>query len=155
MTEDERTREELLAQIEHLTEAEERFRSLAEYAPFPIVVIGEDLKVKYVNRLMPGFKEGDVIGRSIFDNITAEDPEEVKRTIKRVFETGKPGHFTIEGPSFEGGRSTYHTTVSPILKDGRVVAVTNVARDISKETQAAEALRPTPPSRVSSSTTTD
>jgi PAS domain S-box-containing protein len=119
---------------------EDQFRSVVEAAPFPIVVLGPDKLVKYVNRLMPGYSHDDVIGRPIFDNVTAEDPSEVEAVIDRVFETGEPGEYTIEGPRFEGGTGIFRTTVNPILEGGRVVAVTNIARDITQETRAAEAL---------------
>jgi PAS domain S-box-containing protein len=122
-------------------EMEQKYRSLVEYAPFPIVVIDKDMKVLFVNRLMPGFKNEDVIGRSIFDNITAEDPEAVRLTIQQVFETGEPGQYLIEGPSFDGGRGMFQTTVSPIIKDGKVVAVTSVSMDVTKERNAAAALQ--------------
>ncbi|UCC93242.1 MAG: PAS domain S-box protein [Thermoplasmata archaeon] len=145
MSEDGRTREELLEEIDRLREADresgERYRSLVEAAPFPIVVVGRDRKVKFVNRLMPGFKPEDVIGRPIFDNVSAEDPAEVEAIIDEVFETGEPGEYTITGPRFEGGKGIYRTTVSPIIKEGKVVAVTNIARDITEETRTAEALQ--------------
>jgi len=162
MAEDERTKEQLLEEVEHLKdrladcarseeelkhaekamqESEERYRSLVEYAPFPIVVMDSDLRVEYVNRLMPGFKPEDVIGRSIFDHIKAEDPKAVEDTIKRVFDTGEPGQYIIKGPSFDGGIGLYRTTVAPMVKDGKVVSVSSVSRDITKETEAAEALR--------------
>jgi PAS domain S-box-containing protein len=127
--------------VERLRESEERYRSLVEAAPFPIVVVGPDLKVKFVNRLMPGYTHDDVIGTSIFDHITTDDPKVVEETIKRVFETGEPGEYTITGPRFEGGTGTYRTTVSPVVKDDRVVAVTNIGRDVTMENEAVEALR--------------
>jgi PAS domain S-box-containing protein len=126
---------------EALKESEERYRSLVEYAPFPIVVLGQDLKVKFVNRLMPGYEAEDVIGSSLFDHVEAEDPREVEAAIESVFETGEPAEYTIEGPSFKGGRGTYVTTVSPIVRDGKVTAVTTIARDVTTERLAARDLQ--------------
>ena len=141
MTDDGDGEEHSADEMERLMDSEERYRSLVEYAPFPIVVLGPDLKVLFVNRLMPGYTHDDVIGTDLFDHVKADDPKVVKETIARVFETGEAGEYTITGPRFEGGNGIYRTTVSPVTKDGEVVAVTNISRDITKETEAAEALR--------------
>ncbi len=140
----EQLKDQLSQQIEskdELAKSQVRYRSLVENAPFPIVVIDRDLKVLSVNRLMPGFKEEDVVGRSIFEHIQAEDPELIRTTIERVFETGEVSDYQMKGPKFDGGTGIYLTTVSPIIEEGKVVAVTSVAVEITKEIEAAIALK--------------
>ncbi len=124
-----------------LRESEGRYRSLVEHAPIPIVVMDRDLKVMFVNRLMPDCKAEDVIGKSIFEHVRTDDPEGVRATIEKVFETGKVGQYQMQGPSFDGGIGTYITTVSPVIKDGEVVAATSVSLEVTKELEAATALR--------------
>ncbi len=126
---------------EELAVTEKRYRSLVESAPFPIVVIDRDLKVLSINRLMPGYKEEDVIGKSIFEHVQAEDPELIKTTIERVFKTGEVGDYQMKGPRFDGGTGIYLTTLSPVIQDGEVVAVTSVAMEITKELEATRALK--------------
>ena len=140
----EQLKDQLSRQIdtqEELAKTEERYRSLVENAPFPIVVIDRDLKVLTVNRLMSGYKEEDVIGKSIFEHIQTEDPELIRTKIERVFKTGEVGDYQMEGPRFDGGTGIYLTTVSPVIQDGEVVAVTSVAMEITKELEATKALK--------------
>ncbi|NOQ54504.1 MAG: PAS domain S-box protein, partial [Thermoplasmata archaeon] len=155
MDDEGRREEKLLEQIEQLKDqlslqmdsreamavTEERYRSLIENAPFPIVVIDRDLKVLSINRLMPGYKEVDVVGKSIFEHIKAEDPELIKTTIERVFKTGEVSDYQMKGPRFDGGTGVYLTTVSPVIQDGEVVAVTSVSMEITKELEANMALK--------------
>ena len=135
----EQLRDQLSRHVESqkdLTKAVERYRSMVENAPFPVVVIGRDLKVISVNRLMPGYNEEDVVGRSIFEHIEANDTELIRTTIERVFETGEVADYQVKGPKFDGSTGIYLTTVSPIIEDGEVVAVTSVAMEITKELKA-------------------
>jgi PAS domain S-box-containing protein len=125
---------------EGLRESEERFRSLVENAPYMIIILDRASKILFINYTVSGFAADSVIGTSIYDYISLEFHAEVRRCVEQVFETGEPAAYEITGVGPDGTTSWYFTRVGPIKHDGKTIAVTLIATDITERKRAEEAL---------------
>ena len=125
--------------IERLRESEERWRSIATN-PFDFVtVVDADTVFQYVNRAVPWLRPEDLVGRaSIYDWTAPEYHATIRKTVREVFETGKPGYYEAYSPMVP---AWFGGVVGPIVRDGKVVALSVQARDITAHKQAELALR--------------
>jgi PAS domain S-box-containing protein len=126
---------------EALRESEEKFRSLVENAPDFIAIVNAAGKILFINRTAPGFTIDEVIGASVFDYISTEHHELIRKSIKRVFHTGKPDAFEVTAKAPHGSTSWYSTRVGPIKRDGQIFAVTLISTDITERRQTEQELR--------------
>jgi len=89
-----------------------------------------------------GKKAGDVLGR---DDTFLFPPEEAKTIMdgdRAVMNAGRHQTFEEILTTASGGKTIYLTTKGPLVDDeGRVIGLFGIARDITKRTQAEEALR--------------
>ncbi|MFC1980434.1 PAS domain-containing protein, partial [Chloroflexota bacterium] len=121
---------------EKLRESEEKWRSLVESSPNIIMVVGRDNTIEFINHTVPGINVEDTIGRSIYDYIQPEYHDVVRKAINRVFETGEPDGYEINGVGPEGRLSWYETKIGPMKHDGQIVAVLQITSDITERKQA-------------------
>jgi len=126
---------------EALQESEERFRSLVENAPYMIIISDREGKILFINYTTSGYSVEDTIGTSLYDYISVEHHDEVRRSVNGVFECGEPAAYEITGAGPDGTTSWYSTRLGPIKRDGHVIAVTHIASDITEHKQADEKLR--------------
>ncbi len=127
-----------------LRESEERYRTLAEASQDIIFVIGKDDRVEYVNSYaatMVGLPADQVTGKPRASLFTGEPGARQFQTLRRVFETGKPGR--SEGPMRVAGSLRWfdHFLMPVTDPQGTVTSVLGVSRDISDRKQAEEACR--------------
>ena len=123
-----------------LRESEARFRSLVETAPSLILMVGDDCRILDVNRVQSA-RRADVIGRSVLTHITPEYHEVVRNTILNVFATAAPAIIEHEGVHSDGRTTWYSSNLGPVVRDGRVAAVTVVANEITERKAMEDALR--------------
>ena len=126
---------------EELRDSEARWRSLVENAADLILTVDRQGTVLFMNRTPPGLTVPEVIGKSAYDYIEPEHWDMVKAAVAGVFSTGNPDHYEIWARGPHNTLAWYSTRIAPIIKDGVVVAVSVIARDISESRRAAEALR--------------
>jgi len=126
---------------EALRESEERFRSLVENAPYMIIIADREGKILFMNYTVAGFNVEDTIGTSLYNYISVEYHNEVRRSIKGVFESGEPAAYEIVGAGPDGTTSFYYTCVGAITHDGHVIAMTHIIVDITERKRVEEALR--------------
>lgn len=120
---------------EALRKSEERYRSLAEAAEDSIFIISRDDRIEYVNSFAArqlGCRPEELIGRPLASLFPPDVPDQQKRNLQQVFETGKPGHF--EGKISFLDRETWQDVCLVPLRNeaGEVSAVLGIARDISE-----------------------
>jgi len=127
---------------EALRQSEERWRSLVRKIPDIILVVARDGTILAVNRSVSGGIVEETIGKSVYDNVAPEHCDTIRKSLERVFQTGKFDTYEILGVGPHGLNTTwYETRVVPNERDRQVVAVTLISRDITERKRAKERAR--------------
>ena len=125
-----------------LKEGEERWHSLAETAPCVILTVQRDGTIQFLNRQVGNYKPEDTVGTKVLDYVPPNHHNIMQKAIEHVFQTGSPMSYEVLGAGPEGPASAwYMTQLGPILKDGKVVAVTMAATDITEKKNVYKALQ--------------
>ncbi|RQV99371.1 PAS domain S-box protein, partial [bacterium] len=129
---------------EYLRQSEEKYRVLVENMTDAVFMVDCEKKVLSVNqsaaRLLQ--KNADqVIGKTIFDLFPKELADNYHASIGHVFHSGKP--LVVERKSLFANREIWLVaSLSPIKdKNGNVIAVIGVSRDVSERKYAEQKLR--------------
>jgi PAS domain S-box-containing protein len=129
-----------------LRENEEKYRLHFENASDVIYSIDADFRLISVSPSVEGilgYKPEELIGQRFSDLyvVAAEYLENAVSDTLRVF-AGEPiSQSVYEFIAKDGTRKFGEVSASPLIRDGKVVAVVSVARDITKRRRAEEALR--------------
>ncbi|MDY6969767.1 MAG: PAS domain S-box protein, partial [Spirochaetota bacterium] len=121
-----------------LKESEEKYRSLVEYATDLIMHLDIEGNIQFINHTPLGVKKEDVIGKNVLDFTSNEFHGEIQEAHKYVLKSGEPESYEFLG---NVTNNWYSTIISPIIKDGEIIALTLVARDISLRKKAEEKYR--------------
>ncbi len=125
-----------------LRNSEEKWRSLATTAPAVILMVGRDGLIRFLNRTVGEYTPENSIGTSVYKYVPPRHRKILKKNIEGVFRTGEPDSYEIIGDGPEGpGSAWYQTHVGPITSEGKVIAVTLIAHDITKRKLMEKALR--------------
>ena len=123
-------------------QSEERWRSLVQNIPDIILVVARDGTILAVNRTVSGTTVEETIGRSVYDNVAPEHRDTVKKSLERVFQTGKPDTYEILGVGHHGLNTTwYEIRVVPNERNRQVVGVTLISTDITERKRTEEKVR--------------
>jgi PAS domain S-box-containing protein len=126
---------------EALQDSEEKWRSLTENSIDYIMTLDCDGTLLFVNRTPSGVTREEVIGTSIFDHFPEKFKLVLKESINRVVETGEPDKHYVEYTSPDGITRHFEGRAAPIIRSGRVAAITINATDITEHQQLAEELK--------------
>jgi two-component system nitrate/nitrite sensor histidine kinase NarX len=120
----------------------DRWLSFSENAPGIIAIIDRSGYIQFLNRTLRSDKMEDILGRSIYDLINPEYREIARTAIEHTFETGESSEY--EALILPGEPNLWFSThVGAIKQDGRVVAATIIATDITEKKHAQDALKAT------------
>jgi len=123
-------------------ESEEKWRSLAETAPCVILKVQRDGTIQFLNRPVGNYMPGDTVGTKVWDYVPPDHHSVMRKAIEHVFQTGSPISYEILGAGVKGPASAWYIThLGPILKDGKVVAVTMASTDITEIKKVHEELQ--------------
>lgn len=126
---------------EEIKESETRWKALVENSLDTILIMDMEGKIKYINRTLPGFDIGKVIGSSCFDYMPQETIKLQKDVLKGVFETGKTQSFEFSAMGQHGKIVSYSSQIIP-LKKGEVVSLAiQISKDITKQKKKEEELK--------------
>jgi len=127
---------------ETLRESEGKWHSLAETVPCVILTVQRDGTIQFLNRSMGKYTPEKTVGTKVWDYVPPDHHSVMKKAIDHVFQTGSPISYEILGTGPEGPASAwYMTQLGPILKDGKIVAVTMASTDITEMKKVQESLR--------------
>ncbi len=107
------------------------FEDVIEYAPDFFNVIDQDGIVLHTNSKTITEVGNTYSGLSIYENILPEFRKNVRKTIRRVFRTGKVDHYEVATAYYGVPYRWYMTNLAPIMRDGKVEAVAMYIRDIT------------------------
>ncbi len=112
-----------------LQDSEGMLRSIVESAPNPIAISDRDGNLVFINKVAPGLRPEDVIGKPAWQFLIPEDQPKVKACLLEVVTTGKPGFYEATGRS--GLRWRVH--VGPRYEAGVIAGATFVAWDVTEQ----------------------
>lgn len=116
-----------------LLESEEKFRSIVDNSPDIILRIDLQGVITYINYEYASQKPEDIIGKTLYEFMPTEFKEIAQSTIKKVFTDGLS--LSFENLSISGDDSIlwYRNNVAPLTQNGKVIAATIIATDISEQ----------------------
>ncbi len=126
---------------QELRESEEKWRTVGEAVPDFIILYDRQGTILFINRILPGYRREEVIGRTTFDFLPAEFHEPKRKALQRLFEMGEPYELEVMGAGQPGEVRWYANRGRPIYRDGRVVAALQVSTDITERKRDEERLR--------------
>ncbi|HTK04758.1 MAG TPA: PAS domain S-box protein [Candidatus Eisenbacteria bacterium] len=118
-----------------LRDAEQMWRLLSEHVPDVVMTVRRDGTIHYVNRPLPwiGMSKGSVVGRPFIEVLPPEYRGQAKKTLPRVFTSGKESSAELRIPSGSGGApSLYELRIGPVRRDGETFAVLAVFTDVTR-----------------------
>jgi PAS domain S-box-containing protein len=83
----------------------------------------------------------EVIGKTSFDFFESSGAEDYSRSDALVIETGEPSQAEIWMESPAGKRVLLDTIKAPLWRDGRIIGILGICRDITRRRKAEDALR--------------
>jgi PAS domain S-box-containing protein len=127
--------------VQALQESEERFRAMVETNPECVNVVAADGTLLHMNsggvRVLGGNCDEVVVGRCVYDMISAQDRDTFRAFNERVC-AGEKGSLEFEVIGFDGRRRQMETHAAPMRDtDGTLVQLA-VTRDVSARKQAEE-----------------
>lgn len=115
---------------------EERFRAIFENSADHIMLIDKNFTIIMINRLTGGYKENEVIGKSLFDFQPPENVDVLKNALDIVFKNKAPHMYETEY-MLDGKKMYFSSSISPIFgSDGEVDNVVFISRDITAKKQS-------------------
>ncbi len=133
--------------VEALRESEEKYRLLTEAARDIILALDLDGRIIHVNRAgleISGYSEQDVHHANIEDFLPPEYLTEIRQWCARWHagdDFDSVHLYRTEFINKEGQRVPVEVSSTPLVKQGRIIGVLIVARDISERIRAEEALQ--------------
>ena len=129
---------------EALRQSQERYRSLAESSPDAIFILDRELAIQYVNRVAAqwlGKADTELLGHSQAEFFPPEIARQHQAVVQRVFETGESTR-TERGQPFHGTVKWVETRLVPLRNPrGEILSVMVMARDLTEQKRAEEALK--------------
>jgi PAS domain S-box-containing protein len=131
----------LAGDLSGLAECPEVWRALVEAVPDLLLLVLPDGTIQYLNRAVPGVPREAVLGTRLFDYVDRELEVELGRSLAEIFAGGGARMREVKVTHPDGAVRWYATHTGPVLRDGRAVAATVVARDVSEWKRTESALR--------------
>jgi len=132
---------ELRQTEEALRESEEKWRSLLKDTPDIVMIVDSEGTLRFINHTVPGIKKQEATGKMVYDYVSPEHHDTMRKNLERIFQTGQSASQEISGVGPHGSLSWYQAQLGPIKQDGRIVAASIITRDITECKRAEEVIR--------------
>jgi two-component system cell cycle sensor histidine kinase/response regulator CckA len=117
-----------------------KLEAMIETVPDFVCQLTPDAVFEYVNRAAPGLTREQVVGRTLFEFTDPAVHALIRETFARVVATGESATYRSLGFGSQGPQTPYFIRVRPLIKDGKVVALTTIATDVSELQRATRRL---------------
>lgn len=113
------------------------FRSVAESLADNILLLDPAGLIHYANNTVPDLTIEQVLGTPVYRYVPEEYRDVIRRCHERVLATGQSGRYETAYASETGEMSWWETRVNPVLRDGCVVALVQIASNVTERRKAA------------------
>jgi two-component system cell cycle sensor histidine kinase/response regulator CckA len=126
-------------QLGELLRGQELWHSIAE-SPFDFVSLVDAAGTYlYINHTELGFRAEDLVGKAtLSDYLAPDDHPRVREALHSVFELARPAYYEARVPAND---RWYATMITPIRREGRVIAASVLSRDCTAQKRALSASR--------------
>ncbi len=132
MNDEEKTREQLCAELQAARQQIAEFTSILELVPDVILKTDAQGFVKFASKAVPGVPHEDVIGMNVVDFTQPEMREQSIRMQKRV-QAGESAFAEFEAKGPDGQPTWVAARAFPIMQDDRVVGQIGILSDITPQ----------------------
>jgi PAS domain S-box-containing protein len=129
---------------EKIEESEKKYRNLVDNMQDLVYIIDEKGNIQFVNQAVAdrsGFGIDELQGKSIADFFTKESLKYLEETYRKRTTGDEVGVYELDYYDRAGNVRTIEAKERPIIRDGKIVEVQGIARDITQRKQAERALR--------------
>jgi len=112
-----------------------------EFPPDIVLIVREGGTVLYVNRPLGLRTEEEVVGSLLTDWVFPEQHATVRDALARVFASGRADGVVLHGIQGHDPDAWFECRIAANQRDGRVVSVTIIARDVTRYKHTERALR--------------
>ncbi|PKO15221.1 MAG: hypothetical protein CVU39_11485 [Chloroflexi bacterium HGW-Chloroflexi-10] len=117
------------------------YQEIVKEAPETIIIIDRDGRILFHNDHAEGADPAQFVNRNIFEFFLPEYYDLVRSKIKKVFDTGQTDSYELASTYNESDPRWYMTNLGPIIRDGRVVAVSLFIRNTTEIKRAQRELK--------------
>jgi PAS domain S-box-containing protein len=118
--------------------ADELWRALVSSAFDLVFAVDAGYTVLFANRSVPGWDVKEFPGRLAHELVIPEHRDDSRRLLERVFHEGKTLEIEVQDARVH---RWYSCRVTPVAREGRVIAALIVASDVTEKKKAEQALR--------------
>jgi len=111
------------------TELAEQLQTILQSAPDRILQVDREGVIHFINNTITGYSPEQLIGRSIFEYTPSEDHARMRQALEAVFTDGTEQEYVVRGRGHDGAMRRYHSRLSPVMQDGRIVRAIITARE--------------------------
>lgn len=106
--------------------------SAPEFPPDIVLIVRDGGTILYVNRPLGRRSEEEVVGSLVTDWVFPEQHAAVSDALGRVFATGRADGVELHGIQGHDPDAWFECRIAPNQRDGKVVSVTIIARDVTR-----------------------
>ncbi len=129
---------------EKIRQSEKKYRDLVDHMQDLVYIIDEKGDIQFANRAVAersGFGVDELQGKSIVDFFTKESLQYLKEHYRQRTTGEEVGVYELDFYDRNGNIRTIEAKERPITKDGKIVEVQGIARDITERKNVERALR--------------
>ena len=126
---------------EKIKESEERWNALTQNTSDYILIVDKDNTIRYINKTFPPQTPEQVIGKSVYDYVAKEHHDVMRRSVGKVFKTGKSENYEISLNIPEVGKIWMDIKVIPINSDEEIRGVIMINSDTTEKKKVEEKIK--------------
>jgi PAS domain S-box-containing protein len=127
---------ELVGPSEAPCDSEALWRSLVECHPDQVLIFDRDGTIRFTNRVLPGFRREDLIGRDGFEFVLPDHRERARAVVRQVWDSGEPADLEVPAYRLDGAPGWFYLRLAAIRREGRTVGLVASSREITGRKQA-------------------
>jgi len=129
---------------EKIEESEKKYRDLVDHMQDLVYIIDDQGTLQFVNQAVAdrsGFSIDELKGKSMVDFFTMDSVKYLEETYRQRTTGEGVGVYELDYYDNQGNVRTIEAKERPIIRDGKIVEVQGIARDITQRKKAERALR--------------